>query len=1063
MRLGLLSIVFFFFCQTILAQVFFVENKGQWADEVNYKADIPGGAVFVEDQALTYHFSNQGALAHAHDAQQALDSLEGHAFQWRFFQAKKPRIKRFDPLSGTVNYFRKGVSASALKRYQELLFEEVYPSIDYRLYAYGDGLKYDWLVRPGAKTDDIKLALEGVKEVQVIDGRLHVRTSVNEIIEERPYAYQEINGERLEVPCVFVWKKGKLSFELPAGYDKNYTLVIDPIMVFSSYSGSTANNFGYTATFDDYGFLYAGGTAFSLGYPTTLGAYQTTYNGGVGGTDIVLSKYDTTGTFLVYSTYLGGAADEVPHSLIVHDNELYMMGTTASNDYPVTSGCFDNSFGGGLPIVVNGVGINYTTGCDIVVSRLNAMGTQLLSSTYIGGSGNDGFNTINQLRYNYADEMRGEIDFDSQGNCYIVSSTQSTDFPVVSSLVQPTQNGMQDGVVVKMTDDLSTVLWSTYWGGTSGDAIYSLAFNDNDEVYVCGGTRSSNFQTTTNAYQTAYIGGSVDAFITHFAEDGSAVLNSTFFGSSVYDQAYFIEMDKQDSVYIYGQTRAPDSTLIFNAAFSEANSGQFVAKFHPDLSNIEFSTVFGSGSGGIDISPTAFLVDACNRIYCSGWGGATNTTLNGGPGGHTYDLITTTGAFQTTTDSSDFYLLIMEDNANTLSYASFFGGAQATEHVDGGTSRFDPKGVVYQSVCAGCGGFSDFPTTTGAVSSTNNSSCNNAVFKFDPEFPLTIARFNAPDLSCDYNIQFNNMSYGDNNSYQWFFGDGQTSTLEHPTHSYGGPGSYEVLLISTDPTSCNLLDSVSKTIVIREEQYAALDSIAICLGDSIQLDANTEAGLTYQWSPDSYLNNPYTVNAVAKPEEDITYYLVGSIANCLDTILQHVSVKKVALAYEAEREICGTAILLNAETDSTAQVHWSTNPQFQPYESDSIWAEQPGTYYVKSTFDGCEATATVEVKLSKDCCSEDKIRVPNAFSPNGDNINDDYRVVDDKQIIATFDLNIFNRWGEQVFMSDDANKGWDGSYKGKPLPSAVFDYYLNIGCIGGEQEFFKKGDITLIR
>ena len=243
---------------------------------------------------------------------------------------------------------------------------------------------------------------------------------------------------------------------------------------------------------------------------------------------------------------------------------------------------------------------------------------------------------------------------------------------------------------MKLNSDLSALQWSTYWGGTNNDAIYSLAFNSEDEIFVCGGTKSGTFQTTTNAYQPTYIGGSVDAFVSHFSEDGSNLLNSTFFGSTAYDQAYFIELDNTDSVYIYGQSLAGGTTLIQNAAFSEPNSGQFIAKLSGDLSVLDFSTVFGSGSGGIDIAPTAF--GRCVQPnLCSGWGGVTNALSNGGGGGHTFDLTTTTGAFQTTTDSSDFYLIIIEDNASTLSYATFFGGNLATEHVDGGTSRFDRK------------------------------------------------------------------------------------------------------------------------------------------------------------------------------------------------------------------------------------------------------------------------------------------------------------------------------------------------------------------------------------
>ena len=633
----------------------------------------------------------------------------------------------------------------------------------------------------------------------------------------------------------------------------------------------------------------------------------------------------------------------------------------------------------------------------------------------------------------------------------------------MSSLIQPSLQGVQDGVIVKLNSDLSALQWSTYWGGTNNDAIYSLAFNSEDEIFVCGGTKSGTFQTTTNAYQPTYLGGSVDAFVSHFSEDGSNLLNSTFFGSTAYDQAYFIELDNTDSVYIYGQSLAGGTTLVQNAAFSEPNSGQFVAKLSGDLSVLDFSTVFGSGSGGIDIAPTAFLVDVCNRIYCSGWGGVTNALSNGGGGGHTFDLTTTTGAFQTTTDSSDFYLIIIEDNASTLSYATFFGGNLATEHVDGGTSRFDRKGVVYQSVCAGCGGFSDFPTTNGAVSDINNASCNNAVFKFDPEFPLTIANFTAPDLTCENNVQFNNLSYG-NNTYWWDFGDGQNSAAENPNHIYSNPGFYEVTLYTSDPNSCNLQDSIRKTIEIKAHLYQELDSLFLCKGESVQLNVPIQADFDYSWSPTSFLSNPNSINPLASPEDSIQYYLVGSLGDCTDTISQYIAVFEVPLSVSEDTSICGNPVWLYAQSNQEAIVNWSASPDFSNPQNDSLLVFVAGTYYVQAQQRGCASSSLTGVSLSPDCCTEEKITIPNAFSPNQDGQNDLYLITDEEaKIIETLDLQIFNRWGQKVFETNDKTRGWDGYFQGKLLNTAVFDYHLTIGCIGGEKTFFKKGDITLIR
>jgi len=715
-------------------------------------------------------------------------------------------------------------------------------------------------------------------------------------------------------------------------------------------------------------------------------------------------------------------------------------------------------------LAVNGVGINYSNGCDIFVSRINAAGTDLLSSTFLGGSNNDGFNSSSTLRYNYADQMRGEIDIDKDGNCYIASSTFSTDFPIVNSLIQPANNGGQDGIVVKMDKSLENILWSSYWGGSSDDALYSLAFDANNNIYAAGGTSSNNLNTSASAYAPNYLGGSVDAFVSHFSSDGNNVINSTYFGSDEYDQSYFIELDNDGEVYLFGQSLAPNNTLVFNAVFSQPNSGQFVCKLNSALSTLEFSTVFGSGSGGIDISPTAFLVDACNRIYCSGWGGNTNGPANLGPGGSTSDLATTFDAFQSTTDGSDFYLIIFEDNANTLSYASFFGGDQAQEHVDGGTSRFDKKGIVYQSVCAGCGGFSDFPTTEDAYSSTNGSSCNNAVFKFDPDFPLTVANFSAPSLSCDWEVSFENLSLGDNNSFFWDFGDGGTSTDTAPTHTYAAEGVYEITLVTNDPTTCNLSDTIRKSITLATNDFSEQSDVFICKDDTVFLNPPTQAEYSYQWYPATGLENSFALSTNASPATTTEYYLVGQYENCFDSIRQLVEVNEVDLIFDSQAEICGTPIYLRAWVDDSTVLIWSTKADFSiALEQDSFLVSTSGTYYVKATKAGCEQSASIEVALSDDCCSEENIIIPNAFTPNGDLLNDRYRIKDELNLIQDYELNIFNRWGQKVFFSTQKDDSWDGYFKGELQPTSVFDFHLSIGCVGGENQFFKKGNISLIR
>ena len=392
-----------------------------------------------------------------------------------------------------------------------------------------DNLKYDFIVKARANPNQIKLVYNGQNKLQLKKGQLHVTTSVNTIIEDKPYAYQLINGEKKQILCNYTLINNELGFEFPNGYNKNYDLIIDPTLMFSSLSGSTANNFGYTATFDSKGFLYAGSSAFGTGYPVTVGAYSTTFNGG--GDDIAISKFDTSGTFLIYSTYIGGSNVELPHSLIVNSfDELFILGTTSSFDYPTTTTAYDNTFNGGtMNNLSNGLGVNYTNGSDIIVSRLSTNGTSLIASTYLGGSQNDGLNSTgaNTLKYNYADEVRGEIDIDKNNNIYIVSCTRSPNFPIVGNVFQPTYGGGDiDACIIKMDNNLQNIIWSSFLGGNNHDAAYSLAIDSNEDLYLTGGTNSTNFPSSTNAYQNVFVGGRSDGFVTRVAKNGSQILNS---------------------------------------------------------------------------------------------------------------------------------------------------------------------------------------------------------------------------------------------------------------------------------------------------------------------------------------------------------------------------------------------------------------------------------------------------------------------------------------------------------------------------------------------------------
>ena len=300
----------------------FIENKGQFPKEVKAKINLPSGVCFIENTRLVYALYSNNQLKSIHNLNRTEKNIDAYAYTANFLDCNTDILTDYlHPSNYYENYYLGDQStwAKNVRSYQKITQKNIYDGVDVKYYIEQDKLKYDIVVHPKGQAKKIKIEYNGVKKINLEKDDLHILTTVGEIKEKKPYAYQVINETKVEVLCVFKLKNNILSFDFPEGYNSNYKLIIDPILEFSTYSGSSADNFGYTATYDNLGFLYAGSTCFGPGYPTTLGAYQINYANNSGGTDIAITKYDTTGTQRIYSTYLGGSMDELPHSMIVNN------------------------------------------------------------------------------------------------------------------------------------------------------------------------------------------------------------------------------------------------------------------------------------------------------------------------------------------------------------------------------------------------------------------------------------------------------------------------------------------------------------------------------------------------------------------------------------------------------------------------------------------------------------------------------------------------------------------------------------------------------------------------
>lgn len=892
----------------------FEENKGQWDSKVLYMARMSNGFVFAREDGLLFVYSSPHL--HNHEAKKN-DSLLNmkHAFILRPEGMRKSNPQASEKMQGYSNYFigkEKSKWQSNVSAYSMLVYKDVYEGVDWRIYSENGVFKHEFVVHRGANPESLELLYEGVDEIRIIGGELRLKLSVGELTERKPYAYQLYGEEKRQVEAAFRKTDKGIGYMLGA-YDRERDLIIDPSLIFSTYSGSVADNWGFTATYDAYGNLYSGSIVIGVGYPTSTGAFCDSF-GGVW--DCAISKYSADGRQLLYSTYLGGTYSDMPHSMIVDGcNELIVFGTTGSHDFPTTDGAYQRFFSGGTAVTYDG-SVQFPHGVDIYISRLSSDGTQLRASTYIGGSANDGlnyrerYNSNRLITYlgndslyaNYGDGARGELITDDRNNVYVGSSTFSFDFPIVNAF-QPQTGGGQDGVVFKLDYTLSTLLFSSYIGGSGDDAVFSIDTDKDYRLYITGGTVSDNFPTTPNAYNTSHNGGTTDAFLALISYDGSQLLSSSLFGSEAFDLSYFVRTDRKGFPHIFGQTKASGSTLVRNAQYNIPNSGQFIAKFTPAIDSLVFSTVFGTGDNSINISPSGFSVDVCGRIYAAGWGKFFKYLPNLPAVFGTMNMQTTPDAYQSQTDGQDFYIMSLSSDASVLDYATFFGEVSNSanagiDHVDGGTSRFDRYGSLYQSVCASCGGSNGFPVFPADVWSTENGStnCNAVAFKFNVHSDYAVADFDLPEYVCfPDTMRLENLGRGDN--FLWLFGDGSTSTEVNPKHVYTQSGIYDITLIAYKNGACWSSDTLTKRIILLDSHTDTLESKITCPGDPIQIGitAYPQSSVNYLWQPAGGLSSATVPNPYASVQNTTTYRLIISTPQCSDTLIQTIEIEALSL------------------------------------------------------------------------------------------------------------------------------------------------------------------------
>jgi hypothetical protein len=624
-------------------------------------------------------------------------------------------VTGLNELPGHTNYFRGNDPSkwtTNVSTFAKVQYREILKGIDLVYYGNQGQLEYDFVVSPGADAGLINLKFSGSRDLHVDKqtGDLVLQAGTEEVRFHKPVAYQPISDKHdtvdsksLVAANYVLDSNNGVGFAL-GEYDHSKPVVIDPTLSYSTYLGGASNDYGTAITVDSTGSAYVTGYTSSTNFPTTAGAFQTTCGGGCSGatSDAFVSKLDPTGSFLIFSTYLGGSGNDYGNGITLDASDnIFIVGQTFSTDFPTTAGVFQPHCS--LDACAKG---------DVFVTELSSAGSNLIYSTYLGGSGKNQGNAIV---------------LDTFGNAYITGYTQSITFPVTKGAFQSKCKCSQSVAFVTKVNTRGTgLVYSTYLGGTNGDVGYGIVLDSSNNAYLTGYTQSFDFPTTPGAFQTT-LGGNRAAWITKMNPTGTALVYSTYLGgvTSVTTPCEAcgtaIAVDSSGNAYVCGLTAEsnfPVTPGAYQTTFMGPTNGHdaFLTKMNPTGTGIVFSTYLG-GNG--DTGSTGIAIDQSGNIWLKG---QTKSTV----------FPVTPGAFQTALGGAfDAFVSEIDPTGSTLLYSTYLGGS-GTEY-GGATAvlaldKQNPPNVYV----TGYTDSTNFPVIGGSLQ-TSNAGLNDAfVSKFSP-------------------------------------------------------------------------------------------------------------------------------------------------------------------------------------------------------------------------------------------------------------------------------------------------------------------------------------------
>jgi PKD repeat protein len=694
----------------------FLSNQGQADETVAFYARTFGGTVFVtKDGGMVYSLPKQHRKGH--DATALTPA--GWALREELVGGVRPSIAGKDRSVSQVSQFKgkdPGKWRTGILAYNLVSLGDVYEGISFSLKAYGNNVEKLFTVRSGADPSRIGVSVSGAKHLWLNDkGELEAETDLGAVTFSKPLAYQVIDGAKVSVQVAYVLSENREASQVSGAGPR--------VSGFEFYDAQRETQNA------------------KLVYSFALGPYDRTR-------EVIIDPF-------LLSTYLGGGGNDYLSALAIDaQGSVYVAGNTYSTDFPVTTGP------------------TYNASTDIFVSRLNSGLSQLLASTYVGGSGDDqvqalaldaagnvyigGHTSSTDLPMAgtpYDGSYNGEYDgfvvklnstltsylastfvgggsFDRierialhpSGYVYVAGYTASTDFPMTGTPYDNIHNGSNDVFVAKLSDTLSTLHASTFLGGSGDDLCYGLKIDASGDVYVAGNTFSSDFSTTGGAYDTSF-NGEQDLFISKLDGSLSQLLASTYLGGSIYDYVKGMVLDDLGYVYVAGTTESTDFPMS-GTPYDGSHNGNFdafVAKLNGALSQLTASTFLGGTNyDGV----TALALDGAGHVFVAGTTGSSNFPV-------------TPGAYDEGQNGDDGFISKLDTSLSQLTASTFLGGT-LTEDLR--AMALSPSGDVY---VAGVTSSTDFPVSQGAYQGANNGNQDIFITKLGPSLSpvgLTVVR-----------------------------------------------------------------------------------------------------------------------------------------------------------------------------------------------------------------------------------------------------------------------------------------------------------------------------------